>query len=50
MVNGDSEQTTSSAAAQLLEDKEHTALLVVDVQNDFCHEDGVCAQAGGYPV
>jgi len=35
---------------EALRDKEHTLLLVVDVQNDFCHEDGVCAQAGGYPV
>lgn len=26
-----------------------TALLVVDVQNDFCHPDGVCGEAG-YPV
>lgn len=33
-----------------LRDVDHTALLVVDVQNDFCHPDGVCAQAGGYPV
>jgi ureidoacrylate peracid hydrolase len=33
-----------------LDDTEHTALLVVDVQNDFCHEDGVCATAGEYPV
>lgn len=35
---------------EALQDKEHSVLLVVDVQNDFCHEDGVCAQAGGYPV
>lgn len=33
-----------------LRDTAHTALLVVDVQNDFCHEDGVCATAGEYPV
>lgn len=33
-----------------LTDTAHTALLVVDVQNDFCHEDGVCATAGEYPV
>lgn len=26
-----------------------TALLVVDIQNDFCHPDGVCGKAG-YPV
>ena len=37
-------------AAAALSDRDRTALLVVDVQNDFCHEDGVCAQAGGYPV
>jgi ureidoacrylate peracid hydrolase len=24
----------------------HTALLIIDYQNDFCHEDGVFAQAG----
>jgi ureidoacrylate peracid hydrolase len=45
---GDASGTISLQDA--LRDKEHTALLVVDVQNDFCHEDGVCAQAGGYPV
>jgi ureidoacrylate peracid hydrolase len=28
-------------------DPSHTALLVVDVQNDFCHRDGGLAQAGG---
>ena len=27
-------------------DPQHTALLVVDVQNDFCHEDGHFARAG----
>lgn len=30
-------------------DSSTTALLVVDVQNDFCDPDGVCGQAG-YPV
>jgi ureidoacrylate peracid hydrolase len=28
-------------------DPGHTALLVVDVQNDFCHRDGGLAQGGG---
>ena len=28
-------------------DPAHTALVVVDVQNDFCHRDGGLAQAGG---
>ncbi len=51
MASSDTEQNTSSdAVREALRDKEHTALLVIDVQNDFCHEDGVCAQAGGYPV
>jgi ureidoacrylate peracid hydrolase len=27
-------------------DPRHTALLVVDLQNDFCHPDGLAAQAG----
>lgn len=27
-------------------DPSHTAMVVVDVQNDFCHEDGGLAQAG----
>ncbi|MBD3885597.1 cysteine hydrolase [Phormidium tenue FACHB-886] len=30
-------------------DPSTTALLVVDIQNDFCHPDGICGQAG-YPV
>lgn len=30
-------------------DPSTTALLVVDIQNDFCHPDGVCGKAG-YPV
>ena len=33
-----------------LEDKvnpAHTALLVIDVQNDFCHQSGGLAQRGG---
>jgi ureidoacrylate peracid hydrolase len=34
----------------VLRDRRRTALLVVDVQNDFCHDDGVCARAGGYPT
>ena len=33
-----------------LDNRPNTALLVVDVQNDFCHEDGVCATVGEYPV
>jgi ureidoacrylate peracid hydrolase len=28
-------------------DPRHTALLVIDVQNDFCHEDGAIARRGG---
>jgi ureidoacrylate peracid hydrolase len=28
-------------------DPRHTALLVIDVQNDFCHDDGGLAQIGG---
>lgn len=47
------EKTKEGMPAEIraaLRDAGHTALLVVDVQNDFCHEDGVCAQAGGYPV
>lgn len=27
-------------------DPEHTALLIIDPQNDFCHADGVLAQSG----
>lgn len=30
-----------------LVDPAHTALVIVDMQNDFCHPDGVMAQAGG---
>ena len=28
-------------------DPAHTALVVVDVQNDFCHRNGGLGQAGG---
>lgn len=42
--------TVTVSLGEALRDKEHTLLLVVDVQNDFCHPDGVCGQAGGYPV
>ncbi|WP_161949648.1 cysteine hydrolase family protein [Bacillus dakarensis] len=27
-------------------DPKETALILVDIQNDFCHEDGICAQRG----
>lgn len=27
-------------------DPKETALIFVDIQNDFCHEDGICAQRG----
>ncbi len=27
-------------------DPKHTALIVVDVQNDFCHREGACAKGG----
>lgn len=53
MSSADFQDDTGSKAVSLreaLRDKEHTLLLVVDVQNDFCHPDGVCGQAGGYPV
>ncbi len=53
MSKTENPQMTAGAARtveEALKDKKHTALLVVDVQNDFCHEEGVCAQAGGYPV
>ena len=53
MTNTEIQDGAASGTISLreaLRDKERTVLLVVDVQNDFCHEDGVCAQAGGYPV
>jgi len=53
MSSADFQDGTGSRTVSLreaLRDKEHTLLLVVDVQNDFCHPDGVCGQAGGYPV
>lgn len=42
--------TTTDEVREALRDPAHTALMVIDVQNDFCHEEGVCATAGGYPV
>jgi ureidoacrylate peracid hydrolase len=51
MATSDTQGSTGATDVRdALRDIEHTALLVVDVQNDFCHEDGVCATAGGYPV
>jgi nicotinamidase-related amidase len=41
---------TPEQVRDALSDRDRTALLVIDVQNDFCHQDGVCATAGGYPV
>lgn len=43
-------QESPSPLAEAVQDIDKTALLVIDVQNDFCHEDGVLAVAGDYPV
>jgi ureidoacrylate peracid hydrolase len=51
MTTSDTHGTPASDDVRTaLRDTAHTALLVIDVQNDFCHEDGVCATAGEYPV